>query len=283
MHKKRKSFTFEDILKDGDYTICDSSITSPLEIDWYWGGVYHARNFSQINLEYVATETHYLESFLELLSNPKVYVAPSVPSEIRTAREIVADKMRYLKKEEKKEIKKRKRGKGNNVNTLQEVHDLFHECFNATKRVSFSPKRKKDYDILERIVMNVTEKTGAKIDLDYFYEQRAKPKRVGDSHADEQGVAIALYLSIFENKTGSILTGESDMERILENTISYFYHSKKYDINKLWGITKQNAIKIFYFPELNKAELTFDSRHFPPSQEIPRETFAGIDNQIVFT
>ena len=221
--KKTELFTFKDILKQENYVICDSSVFSPSGPNWYWEGVYEAKNFAEIDSEYVKGEAEHLKYFTEFLANQNVYVVPGVCLELQRVRETVADKIKYLKMETKKYSKWGHHKGENKINLLQEVHDMFHESCMEAKRVSFLPKQRQEYNNLERIVMNVTEQTGAKIDFDEIYIQRTKPKKIEDLHTDEQTVTVALYLSVIENRKGCILTNDSDIGRILPNTLSYFF------------------------------------------------------------
>jgi len=263
--EKTELLTFEDILKREDYVICDSALTSVANLEWYWDGIYRARNFAGINSEYVKREREYLESFLDLLTNPKVLVSEGVSLELQRARNMVGDKIKYLSGMEKLEKKKGKyHGGETQKELLSEVHDLFHESFKEAKRTSFSPGQKSEYGVLEKIVLSVTKHTNAKIDLDEFYEHRAKPKNTEDFHTDEQIVAAALYLSVIENREGCILTRDSDIKRILKNTLSYLALSNAKEFNEFSSLTKTNEIRIYFVLDFKQAGFVFDSRSFDP-------------------
>lgn len=277
--EKTELLTFEDILEREGYAICDASIISPSNLNWYWEGVYRARNFSGINSEYVEGEAEYLKYFIEFLQNQNVFVARGVSLQIQRARYMVADKIKYLKMREKKDRDWKHQNGENKINLLQEVHDLFHSSFRETKRVSFLPKQRQKYNDLERIVMSVTEQTRAKVDLDEVYEQRAKPKRVQDFHADEQTVAAALYLSIIENRKGCILTRNLNIERILTNTLSYFFYSGNSQFNNFFSITRENEIRIYFVSDFQQVSFIFDSSNFYPSSKISKEVVANIDEE----
>lgn len=276
--EKTETFTFEDILNREGYVICDTSVSSSPNSDWYWEGVYRARNFAGINSEHVKEEAEHLKYFIEFLANQNVYVATGVSSQLERARDMVADKIRYLKIEGKKERDWKHKSGENQINFLQEVHDLFHESCRETRRVSFSPRQRREYSTIEKIVMSVTEQTGAKIDLDEIYYQRAKPKNVEYLHADEQTVAAALYLSIIENRKGCILTRNSNIGRILTNTISYFFYSENRQFNRFWGITRKNGIRIYFVSGIRQARIVFDSSDFYPYSKI-REVIDAIDRE----
>lgn len=263
--EKTEILTFEDVLSRESYVICDSALTSVVNLEWYWDGVYRARNFAGINSEYVKKEREYLESFLDLLTNPKVLVSEGVSLELQRARNMIGDKIKYLREMGKLEKKKRKYHRGETqTELLSEVHALFHESFKEARRTSFSPGQKSEYGVLEKIVLSVTKHTNAKIDLDEFYEHRAKPKNTEDFHTDEQIVAVALYLSVIENGEGCILTKDSDIKRILKNTLSYLALSNAKDSNEFFSLTKTNGIRIYFVSDFKRAESVFDSRSFDP-------------------
>ncbi len=270
--------TFEDILNREEYTICDASISSPMNANWYEEGVYRARNFVGIDSELVGREIENLKFFIEFLKNPNVYVAKGVSFQLQNARDIVADKIRYLKTERKNERGRKYQNGENQANLLQEVHDMLYESCREAKRVSFLPKERQKYNSLEKIVVNVAEQTGARIDLNEIYDQRAKPKKVEDFHADEQTVAAALYFSIIENKKGCILTRNSDIERILTNTLFYFFYSNRSQFNRFFSIVRTNKIGIYFVSNSRKGEFIFDSRNFLPSSK-NKEVISVIDNK----
>ena len=153
------------------------------------------------------------------MQNQNVYVAPGLSLQLQRARDIVADKIKYLKLEGKKERDWKYHNREDKMILLQEVHDLFHDSYLEARRVSFLPAQRKKYDTLERMVMSVTEQTQAKVDLDEIYDDRAKPKVVEDTHADEQAVAVDVDVS---DSMFSWLYSTGVKEKVIGSVVTLF-------------------------------------------------------------
>jgi hypothetical protein len=149
-----------------------------------------------------------------------------------------------------------------------------------TRRISFLPRYKWEYDVLEKIVMRVTENTGAKIDLHEVYNTRAKPRNIEDFHTDEQAVAASLYLSLAENKEVGILARDSDIRRILANTLSYLFYSEKNQFNDFLSQIRGNKIEVYFVSSFQQAKLVFDTDSFCPSQKISGGVANNIDSKL---
>ena len=272
--------TFEDILKRVDYVICDSSVFSPAGFNWYMEGVYEARDFAAVNSRCVRELTEYLKYLDEFFQNKNIFAVPGVSLELKRASDMVADKIRYLKLREKSGKDRKHHNGENKLMLLQEAHDLFHRYHMHTRRISFLPRYKGEYDVLEKIVMRVTENTGAKIDLHEVYNTRAKPRNIEDFHADEQAVAASLYLSLAENKEIGILTKDSDIRRILGNTLSYLFYSEKSQFNDFLSWIRANKIEVYFVSSFQQAKLVFDTDSFCPVRKISGEVTNNIDSKL---
>ncbi len=272
--------TFESILKRRDYVICDSSVFSPAGFDWYGEGVYDARDFAAVNSRCVRELTEYLKYFGDFFQNKNIFAVPGVSLELKRARDMVADKIKYLKIREKSREDRKHHNGENKLMLLQEAQNLFHQYYMRTRRISFLPRYKGEYDVLEKIVMRVTENTGAKIDLDKVYNTRAKPKKIEDFHADEQAVAASLYLSLAENKESGILARDSDIRRILANTLSYLFYSEKSQFNDFLSQIRGNKIEVYFVSSFQQAKLVFDTDSFFPFRKISGRVVHDIDSKL---
>jgi len=258
--ESERCFTFADILREEYYVICDCSFTSLPGKDWYWDGVYEARKFSEVKQEELAEEIRCLRSFLSVLANPHAFTVPGIAAELKTAREMVAHKMKILKTRERNPPRTRKHYNGETQREqLQEIHDLFHESYREAITSFISPTQGLRYDVLEGITLRVTEETHAKLDFDSFYEKRRKPKSIPDFHADEQLAATAIYLSAIENTRAAVLTRDSDIERILSNTLNYLVDSDKRRHRQYFHRAVKNGVVIYYVTGPEEARLTFES------------------------
>ena len=255
--KKVLSLTFEDILKQEEYIIWDSAVISSPDTNWYHKMVYDSVSFLGINLETLGKEAEFLKYFLPFLENPNVFTVLGVALEIDRTRKIVADKIKFLKERERFLGKREFEGKGEAQKELLEgIRDLFYEYYKELRKSLFIPQQKQIYHTLEEITIKVTEQTNSKIDYSRYYEKRVKPKRDPGFHADEQTVAAALYLSSIEGKKGGILTRDSDIERILKNTLNCRF------LSGISDLITNNRIKIYYPTGVGKAHCRFNTTDF---------------------
>ncbi len=281
---KEELLTFDEILRQESYVICDSSLTSISGPDWYQGWVYDARFFSEINRDILETEIIDLKSFLEVLRNPIVFTTKGILYELKNTRDMIGDKLKFLKKQENlvggKNRKRLHRGDNQRI-LLEQILDTFYESSRQSERSVFFPGQKIQYNVLERIVFEVTKHTDSKIDLDELYpEKRAKPKKVQDFHTDEEIVASALYLSAVDSRKGCILTRDSDIRRILMNTLAYMSLSDVKGLYDILNTVKKNRIRIYYVTESERGYLVFDTSEFDPSRrKLSREIIDSIDEE----
>lgn len=281
---KEELSTFDEILRQESYVICDTSLISISSPDWYQEWVYDARFFSEIKRDILEAEITDLKNFLEVLRNPLVFTTKGVLYELKNARDMVGDKLKFLNKQEnfveRKDRRRFHRGDNQKI-LLQQILDTFYESSRQSEMSVFFPGQKFQYNALERIVFEVTKHTDSKIDLDEFYpKKRAKPKKVQDFHTDEEMVASALYLSAVDSRTGCILTRDSDIRRILMNTLSYMSLSDVNGLHDIRNTVKKNRIRIYYIVESKRGYIAFDTSKFDPSRsKLSREIIDSIDKE----
>lgn len=254
---ERTTLTLKEILEQEDCLVYDSSITSDSFGDWYWEGIYPESSFSGIDIEIEKSQMVGLKRFLELIRRENVYSVPGVVLEIKKVRDMVSDKIRFLKKHEKAVSRRfRKKIPQNGFREgvkrrklLEDIHDLFYEAYRETKRAVFYPKQKELYDFLRKLVLNVTERTDAKVDNNVYYRQSVKPKDKEDFHTDEDIVASAFYSSLVDRKKVGILTRDSDIRRILINTVSYMANPEARELNMFPERLQENGVRVYYMTE----------------------------------
>jgi len=224
-----KIITVDNLLQELELVICDTSMVfRSNDWGWYQDSVYSKRSFSGMNPDSMAKEIGNLKYFLSLLESPNIATVPGVSAEIRRERNMVTDTIRFLNQLEdlvsnkfRKKLGKqgfRKRETGREL--LEEIRDLIHQCYLQSRRISFLPKDKLKYEMLEKKVIEIAAKTGSKIDFSQDYLKRIKPKNVEDFHTDEQLVAAAIYSFAYDDKDVGILTRDSDIRRIMRKTVS---------------------------------------------------------------
>lgn len=251
-----RHFTIHEILNTEEYVICDSSVMESM-ID----EISSAKNFSEIPDNVLSMQLKYAEMFIELLDNSNLLTTAGVSSELKNSRDIIGQNLHYLSSRLKSENGKDKKYNHNGSNKkemLEAIQELHHLAYESSKKKAFSPKNRQIYNFLERIVMAVAEVTDAKIDYGYQYSFQHKPMK-HDFHTDEQLVASAVYLSCAEGNHGGILTRDSDIKRILRNTVFYIDHSSSAGYREIVSMIAKNPIKVYRMEGFKDARLNADS------------------------
>ena len=252
-------FSFERIIDKEGYLICDTSAVSQLALSSK--KVYQTKSFSDFSLDLIEKEIEKISIFLEFMENPKILFTSKVSEEIRSIRDNLGNKIHFLRENYNLRRNGRKSCDEKPIEQikLEEIHELYNELHRASRRSVFFPGQRQIYSFLEKIVLSVTRNTDAKIDYGFFYRKDDKPRKREDLHADEQLVAAALYLSAFERRNGGILTRDSDIKRILRNTLFYLKNSGQQGYIEIISLLRKNPISLYHAEENMEAKLLIDS------------------------
>ena len=215
---------FEQALANESYVLSDTEPIHPGLSAAYAESIFPANNFLQLDdavLEYMSR--HIAES-VSLFSMPKMHVPVKVYAEIKIFQDIICDKMAALNQLDKKSQERYHKSPNKKYDALRQKRkeklcDLCFDYVNLCKVVKdsvFRPENPVVFSELERLVVDVAERCGSKIDFSHRYSS-PKSKR-DDSHADEQLVAAALYRTLCDGQSTAILTPDSDIRRILIHT-----------------------------------------------------------------
>ena len=252
-------FSFEKIIDKEGYLICDTSAVSQLALSSK--NVYQTKSFSDFSLDSIEGEIEKISIFLEFMENPKILLTSKVSEEIRRIRDRLGTKIHFLRENYNLRRNGRKPCDEKPIEQikLEEIHELYNELHRASRRSVFFPGQRQIYSFLEKIVLSVTRNTDAKIDYGFFYRKDDKPRKREDPHTDEQLVATALYLSAFERRRGGILTRDSDIKRILRNTLFYLNNSGQQGYVEIVHLLRENPISLYHVEENKEARLIIDS------------------------
>lgn len=252
-------FSLEEIINRAEYLLCDTSVVFQLSLSSK--RIYQTKSFSDFSADSIEKEIEMTNIFLEFLGNPKVLVTSRVSEEVRSIRDGLGNKIHFLRADYNlgRNGKKLREDKPVEQVKLEEIHELYHELYQTLRKSIFSPAQRQVYSFLEKIVLSVTKNTDAKIDYSFFYRKDDKPRKREYLHTDEQLVAAALYLSAFEKKHGGILTRDSDIKRILRNTLFYLNNSGNPGYLEIVPLLKENPISLYHVEEDKKARLLVDS------------------------
>jgi len=295
---ERQALSFEEILEKEELILADASISTQDEkgFDWYFNEVYPADHFSEISegvLRYVRDDLNFFVSFLE---NSHVYTSKGVALEVKNARKMVNEKIEYLEEKEPKDSfsmelsdhgsfrKRLRRKKNHNPNNggntqrelLREIRELFHESYCQSRR-SILPVQRNLYHPLENLVLEVTKHTKAKRDFGYRYGKPGPKSDKEDFHTDEQLVSLAIYSSV-QGEESCIVTRDSDLRRILFNTIRYLLdpNASDFQIDVLEDIGT-NGIRIY---NTLFSGLEFDTSRPESMTRLPSEEVSKINQAL---
>lgn len=269
--------SFEEILEKEKYILFDTS--SQEGSDWYARHVFNARSFSGINVDVLRQAEGRLERSLSFLSNPNVYTVPGVIPEYEKARAIVQESLTFLgvRYEHNKRGHKHRRVShptgGAQRDLLRNTHELFHNLFLQSKKSLLKPEDKNLYQILERVVIEVAEKTHSKIDFGPCYGNFLDTK---DFNTDEQLVAMSLYLSLKGNES-CIITSDSDIRRILVSSLQYLLDPKARGVMGLEESLEKSRIRIYYPTPPGEVETHLDTEGFEVGGKLPFATVLDIN------
>ena len=288
----KTTLTLQEVFQQADYILCDNSTFGQGKGgDLYWDFIYPIHRFSELDFNSTQRQLEYTKSSLNLLAHPKTFVVSGVSSEILTLANILSGKISFLLREEEMSLRrsgKRFTDRFENESVekamLNELFRLLHLSYQQSKKSEFSPRQIEKYNFLEKIVLSVAENTGAKIDYDAVYHPNRGPKKVEDFRTSEQLVTTALYLSVSENKSCTLLTRNSGIRRILFNTLSYLtYPDRSVYRGIIDSAAKKNNIRVYYVTGLNELRLDYDSSQFGLSKSRCRilpEKLQIIESQI---
>ena len=177
---------------------------------------------------------------------------------IERIKEIVREKLIYLNnfenritKETRKKIMKSSDGyRETNKKLLQDICFQYVKTIKIASNSVLKPEYTKGFNILYELVLRAAKETGAKINFGSFHPD-FRPS-AEDLHADKQLVATALYISVFDKKSSSIVTPYSNIERILINIYNYSTNMQdKGNILKaqISRALKENPIHVYFLKD----------------------------------
>jgi len=215
----RSETTIDNILEQENTILMDGSAGMLNTNDWYKEGICGSKTFSQIPEQELRQGIRAYNRGVELFSNPKVRTTEKVAQEMAEFERILREKLTRVTEIEAG-ISSRTTLGAQYIDVREARRKLFEELCSTYGRMIelarksvFLPGDRALLEKLESAAITVAENTDAKKD---FAKRNGQQRRKNkDSHADEQLVATAIYLSVAERRQNCIITGDSDLGRIL--------------------------------------------------------------------
>jgi len=251
-----KEIPLEELLKES-LILTDQSIKN--ETHWFREGVYSARLYYEMDTELLNQALESSKFAKDFFSHPNVKTVPKKLDEIAEFTELLYDKLitinnieRSRRKKTSTSYRRKKINKATEkIKDGMENRKLFSDiCFEnqqlekTARKSLIIPDDREKYTILERVVKLIDYATGAKINYSERYGEIRSEKQ--DDNSDEQLVATALYLSIFDNTPVSVLSGDSDIKRLLYRTVNCLYFIDTNNTSFFQEKLRQNPIKVFF-------------------------------------
>ncbi|MEA3430220.1 MAG: hypothetical protein U9R08_03025 [Nanoarchaeota archaeon] len=213
--------TFEEILKE-QYILTDQEVRSnPGNDGWYHNVLFDSQHYSNIDAEKLEDVLASIIKNVVWISQSNVYVVEGVINEISHFAGCIQNSLHYLNSKErwiqKKNSKKEKRNYSDpeQKRLLEDITFKYKEFLRIAQKSSFKPEDPDAYLEFKNKIKIISSLTDSKID----YSRGDRPKKkIAETDSDEQIVAAALFMSIFEQKPCAIVTKDSDLRRILENS-----------------------------------------------------------------
>lgn len=244
---------------------------------WYEHEVYPAQFFSDIPLPALRQNVNAFREYRELLEQPHMFTVPKVSLELENFREILHDKLVALNEFNRRRGKpssRHKRLKKAQHDNHSEQKALFEQLTFEAKEIarlaskSHAKGNQGQLASLERIVQHIGDQGNCKRDFSDRYEQTTRPKH--DYHTDEQLAATALTLALHEREPVTILTTDSDIQRLLASTTTLLTRTPHRD--RVTAQLEQNPITVYLNTGTGYRQ-TFHSTHsrtkYAPERILP--------------
>ena len=220
--------SFEQILNQEDFILIDTNVLSCIFSDSYRDKIYPAKKFLDLDerlLENVNEGTKLVGLWVR---EPKIHTTTKVSEEFEQFVDILNHKLKMLNWYEKSKRSNLKRdyyhGDMSPVRQqelMEEICWRYQTILKILKKSIYRPEENRVFKVLERMILELSEYSGVKNDL--RDERIMIPKKYEDLHADEQLIAVSVYLSTIKNTSSAIITADSDIEKILKKTMELLF------------------------------------------------------------
>ncbi len=252
--KLGNSFSLWEIIKEEGQVFLDSSL---MPGPFYYT-IRKAASFRELDLPKLQSFNRHLSETSSAWSVENTFSTPKVLDEIALMQEMIYKQLRFFERREQSEHLPRWKHEDQRESLTVQGRDLLSSISTAYSIIlrkailsKYSPQDKDLFVLLENKVIEVGEETSAKVK----YNNKRRSSRT-DQHTDEQLVAAALYSSVVEKNPCSIVSIDSDIQRLVVQTQVYFNERKD-----LWEVSKalrENPIRV-YFVDKNKIECSVDT------------------------
>ncbi|MBI5881463.1 hypothetical protein HZB90_05005 [archaeon] len=218
--------------------------------NWYSAFVYGSTNFLTINDTMLRGALEAIKRMERMLIQPHIHTAPKIAAQIQKFRGIMRQKLEFLKENERRQSGAMgmnpafQHMSDQRKHTFEEICTAYDRICRITDDITLRPSEPEIFNRLERAAILIAESTGAK---KYIRSPDKKFIWKGDDdHADENLAASAMYLSVFEGQLCHILTPDSDIGRIVNDTYHFLAQCRTPLCRIVAGTLQDNPVMVLY-------------------------------------
>lgn len=287
-----------DILKTEPLVLADTGISREFICEWP-EGLFIANSFAKLNQTQLGLAIQNVEYLLGWYGQPNVFTVDGVAAELQRVYGIVHEKLTWLNSNDRMSNRRtdhghaakrsarmsssnsEEGGEGNEGKVLLE--SLTKAYFKVQKAALKRVVKRSDetaYKKLEGIVLEIAARTSAKLGREGRHLRYHAPT---DLYADEQLVASAIYLSAVEDKRCAIVSIDSDIYRLANDTLEYLRFSTVSGLNDFFRHSASPPVLVYHSIENGQARLYLGTSGFSPrgiERHVKPQVIEAIDSRL---
>ncbi len=225
-------FTFEEILKKGDFILLDNCLQRKNRINKWFEDIYECKFFTELNEDLLERIHEYTTAFHQQFLHKNTYTVPFAFEEIAYFYEKIKESFDFYNdnhlsfkycKRKRTQGKRKERilEKGHAETKKEKYSNIVWDMLQAKKKARSSLYKKNDdlFLFLNSILLWLSENKGKG---NNSYQKSIYRKKIENVYADEQLVSSLAYHSIVEEEQGIIATADKDVSSLLRSLYGFF-------------------------------------------------------------
>lgn len=208
---------------------------------------YSKRNYHEIKDYELEELKKSLEFGTNVVTNtPNLFIASNLVEEVNEFHRIFSERVKYYNHKDINFIKNHKNSERyyTRKEICQQLTQLSFDLTKMLKKSVYIPQNKELYDNLNFVICGITKSLGSKRENNKNLGPKSYRKENEKFKTDEEIVALAYYLMMKEQKNCSIISGDSDIYRILKDC-TRFIKSRYGNSEDLKLLLKKYTISVY--------------------------------------
>lgn len=213
-----QGFTLEEIAAQEGFLLFDGCVKHDFE---FLTLTYNTRSYKQLDIALLGRLLHADREMLQFLWLECVHTIPEVVEEWRQWLQILGEKTRNYNQREQFYIvdHPEKQGRGTEQKRLMaELNEQALQMVKLARKSVYTPTMPKAYEAMQRAIETMEDWLHLKTKISPYPKEREPRmwrREWPEHHADERLVAMALYLSLVENRSVALVTGDWDIVKLM--------------------------------------------------------------------